>query len=516
MAFTNEHLTDERLQAEREEITQIIESNPELFLAKAEEHPTGKRILDTIRKDEAIESSQPASESNRDVTLSEALEALEGLENSQYTRNLKEFNKGSNETGYVSGNIPMIMMVKLIEFARQQITRNNPELYVLQDTRGTADNQLLFWSKDARSYTTDLDKAHRFTKAEAEAQNASRATDLPHRVGDLKPATQDILDQAARQIARAKQHQGPTSRSGDPAAIPKPKRPEVGKIGTTKRSAALYAIFANKTHSDDAVVMVADKGTPDTLDTVLISPDEWQIDSFRKNKDNLIETTTLADFAARFWEIPNAHSAMTYNSWLQFIELAGPEIKEYPELFDETMPNCLASNLPPDLPPRVAHQRMALLDAFPTPENLRTKIQLADIDMASLYGEPVNEHLFAPEQMVPTWQTRMAKHDLDDLMTNVGDNLKLAAKNMADEITTLTRQNQAVPEALIYSHALTCQTIDECDLMIESITTRIHRESMRVERAAGATEATNLDDCDDLDLDLELDSDDDHAISMRN
>ncbi|KXS55242.1 MAG: hypothetical protein AWU57_341 [Marinobacter sp. T13-3] len=61
----------------------------------------------------------------------------------------------------------------------------HPELYVLQDSRSIADHQTLFWAKDGKGYTTDLNQAHLFTEDEAAQQHAVRKSDIPHRVADL-------------------------------------------------------------------------------------------------------------------------------------------------------------------------------------------------------------------------------------------------------------------------------------------------------------------------------------------
>lgn len=58
-------------------------------------------------------------------------------------------------------------------------------LYVLQDTRSTLGNAMVFHAKDHRGYTTDLAEAHLFTLKEANLQHADRTTDQPHRLGDM-------------------------------------------------------------------------------------------------------------------------------------------------------------------------------------------------------------------------------------------------------------------------------------------------------------------------------------------
>jgi len=53
------------------------------------------------------------------------------------------------------------------------------QLFYLQDSRGYVGNDVLWWVKDGNGYTTDLSKAHIYTKAEAVARHAARETDIP-------------------------------------------------------------------------------------------------------------------------------------------------------------------------------------------------------------------------------------------------------------------------------------------------------------------------------------------------
>ncbi len=52
-------------------------------------------------------------------------------------------------------------------------------MYYLQDTRQILGNDLVWWAQDSRGYTTDVSKAHVFTKAQAYNQHRCRETDLP-------------------------------------------------------------------------------------------------------------------------------------------------------------------------------------------------------------------------------------------------------------------------------------------------------------------------------------------------
>jgi len=53
------------------------------------------------------------------------------------------------------------------------------DAYYLQDKRSWVGNDMVFWAKDGNGYTTDLRKAHVYTRAEAEAQQRQRDTDIP-------------------------------------------------------------------------------------------------------------------------------------------------------------------------------------------------------------------------------------------------------------------------------------------------------------------------------------------------
>lgn len=56
---------------------------------------------------------------------------------------------------------------------------SDEELYYLQDSRSYVGNDVLWWAKDGKGYTTDLSKAHVYTKTEAVGQHNCRETDIP-------------------------------------------------------------------------------------------------------------------------------------------------------------------------------------------------------------------------------------------------------------------------------------------------------------------------------------------------
>jgi hypothetical protein len=63
--------------------------------------------------------------------------------------------------------------------------------YYLQDSRSVVGNFLLFWAKDHRGYTTDIDNAHEFTLAEALSH---RDTDVPWPVEEMRAAAKLRVD----------------------------------------------------------------------------------------------------------------------------------------------------------------------------------------------------------------------------------------------------------------------------------------------------------------------------------
>jgi len=52
-------------------------------------------------------------------------------------------------------------------------------LFYLQDSRSFVGNDLMFWAIDGKGYTSDLRKAHMFTKQEAVQHHEHRETDIP-------------------------------------------------------------------------------------------------------------------------------------------------------------------------------------------------------------------------------------------------------------------------------------------------------------------------------------------------
>jgi hypothetical protein len=51
--------------------------------------------------------------------------------------------------------------------------------YYLQDSRSYVGNDVVWWAKDGKGYTTDLRLAHIYTKEQAVAHHESRSSDIP-------------------------------------------------------------------------------------------------------------------------------------------------------------------------------------------------------------------------------------------------------------------------------------------------------------------------------------------------
>ena len=71
---------------------------------------------------------------------------------------------------------------------------NEQEQYYLQESETIVGNCMLFWRKDRKGYTTNLDEAHIFTREEALAQQRCRETDIPWPKKTLDKVAQRTVD----------------------------------------------------------------------------------------------------------------------------------------------------------------------------------------------------------------------------------------------------------------------------------------------------------------------------------
>lgn len=70
----------------------------------------------------------------------------------------------------------------------------NDNEYYLQDSRGYVGNDVLWWAKGGNGYTTDLSKAHVFTKEEAIQHHEWRETDIPWPKDYIDKKTRPAVD----------------------------------------------------------------------------------------------------------------------------------------------------------------------------------------------------------------------------------------------------------------------------------------------------------------------------------
>lgn len=68
------------------------------------------------------------------------------------------------------------------------------DAFYLQDSRDYIGNDMLFWAKDGKGYTTDMRRAQVYTKAEAVAQHQRRETDIPWPKDYIDARTRPAVD----------------------------------------------------------------------------------------------------------------------------------------------------------------------------------------------------------------------------------------------------------------------------------------------------------------------------------
>lgn len=66
--------------------------------------------------------------------------------------------------------------------------------FYLQDSRGYVGNDVLWWAKEGKGYTTNLHEAHVFTKDEAVKQHDCRETDIPWPKDYIDAKTRPAVD----------------------------------------------------------------------------------------------------------------------------------------------------------------------------------------------------------------------------------------------------------------------------------------------------------------------------------
>ncbi|MGP5201784.1 hypothetical protein ACTXKB_03345 [Psychrobacter aquimaris] len=66
--------------------------------------------------------------------------------------------------------------------------------YYLQDSRSFNGNYMMFWAKDSKGYTSDIRKAHVFTKEQASKLNKNRDTDIPRDCQEVQNLARHCVD----------------------------------------------------------------------------------------------------------------------------------------------------------------------------------------------------------------------------------------------------------------------------------------------------------------------------------
>ena len=96
------------------------------------------------------------------------------------------------------------------------------DMYYLQDSRGYVGNDMLFWAKDGKGYTTDISRAHVYTKGDAVSQHNCRETDIPWPKSYIDARTRPAVDM--QYVSRAE------ALAGTGIVLIKPQKPKKERI----------------------------------------------------------------------------------------------------------------------------------------------------------------------------------------------------------------------------------------------------------------------------------------------
>ena len=169
---------------------------------------------------------------------------------------------------------------------------------------------------------------------------------------------------------------------------------------------------------EDYIAVITRPGQPHHLEDVRFNTSDLALDNYR-NKGYEVKMASLPEFCENLWRYDNIEQAMTYSQWCKVSEFIQPVL---PNLFLDN-PSLLAgfdiddehgpTHNPPDLPPILAQKRMeTVIKPMNRPETLQAKLELTEIMMASLYGEPVNEHIFSKASLTgPIWADTMKQNE---------------------------------------------------------------------------------------------------------
>lgn len=352
------------------------------------------------------------------------------------------------------------------------------DFYVLMDNRQTVGNQVLFHAKNRQGYTTNLAEAHLFTAEEAKRLNEARTTDIAYKIDYLLEAATIGVDSDA--LARLN---GTTDRGVDSVHRMLEMQPSAKKPVRRANPIIENALFEelNRSESKQRRVLIAHQpGQPELPETILIDPQQWQIDQYQTKASPLaLELMNLPDFVSKMWQYPNLQEAMTYSHWVLLSEAVRPHLDD----LSMSNPNLsgLESTNPSDLPPIIAQNRLALLSAFPKPENLQAQLELTEIVMANLYGEPVNTAVFSEQSLSNSLWREMANQELiGDLMSS-GAELTRDIHTLKARFARETASGHTVSDEDRFELARIEQDASEMEHVIDMAELRLER-SARLEQ----------------------------------
>jgi hypothetical protein len=97
--------------------------------------------------------------------------------------------------------------------------------FYLQDSRSYVGNDMLFWAKEGKGYTTDLRLAQVYTKVDAVAQHQCRETDIPW--------PKDYIDAKTRPAVDFQYVKRDEALAGTGIVLIKPKKPRAEVFNCT-------------------------------------------------------------------------------------------------------------------------------------------------------------------------------------------------------------------------------------------------------------------------------------------
>lgn len=122
------------------------------------------------------------------------------------------------------------------------------EEYYLQDSRSFVGNDMLFWAKNGQGYTTDLRKAHVYTKHEAVSQHQCRETDIPWPKDYIDSKTRPAVDTQYVSVEEALKNTGVTLIKPQK---PKKERYKCGGCGVFKNEFEYFSAPCKKCGRDN-------------------------------------------------------------------------------------------------------------------------------------------------------------------------------------------------------------------------------------------------------------------------